>query len=98
MPADVAQIFNLLYRRIAFGQALFQHDVRRITNPRYSRIQFCVTLAAAQAFCSAAWMRSGVMGNWSSRAPVRSYIALAITAPMRMMAGSPPPCGGEIGR
>jgi hypothetical protein len=72
MPADVAQIFNLLYRRIAFGQAFSQHDVQRIANPRYSRIQFCVTLGAAQAFCIAARTRSGVMGNWNKRAPVRS--------------------------
>ena len=40
---DVAQIFNLLYRRIAFGwtplttDAAETADARRIENPRYSR-------------------------------------------------------------
>ena len=39
--------------------------------------------------------RSGVMGNWSRRAPVASWIALATTAPMMIMAGSPPPWAGS---
>ena len=39
----------------------------------------------------AARTRSGDMGSWSSRKPVASWTALAMTAPVRMMAGSPPP-------
>ncbi len=45
----VAQIFNLLYRRIVFGWTLdlpkrFRlSDALQITNLRYSRIQFCAT-------------------------------------------------------
>ncbi len=38
----------------------------------------------------------GVMGNWSSRAPVAAQMALATTAPMVMIAGSPPPCGAAF--
>jgi len=43
----VAQILNLLYRRIVFGQASCRREAQRITSPRYSRMQFCATLVAA---------------------------------------------------
>ena len=36
---------------------------------------------------------SAVMGNCIIRTPAESKMALAITAPIVMMAGSPPPCG-----
>ena len=36
------------------------------------------------------------MGSWYSRAPLASNIALATTAPMLIMAGSPPPWAGEF--
>jgi REP-associated tyrosine transposase len=45
----VAQIFNLLYRRIAFGRSFdssndsFLHHAPQITNLRYSRVQRCAT-------------------------------------------------------
>ena len=39
---------------------------------------------------------SFVMGSWKSRAPVASNTALARTAPMLMMGGSPPPDGGMV--
>jgi len=35
------------------------------------------------------------MGSWNSLAPVASWMALAITAAMQMIAGSPPPLAGE---
>ena len=54
----VAQILNLLCRRIAFGQALLQDEAQRITNPRYSRIQFCATLIASLPLCVFALMPS----------------------------------------
>src|SRR5438093_7876484 len=47
----VAQMFNLLYRRIVFGGAvasskrLGTFHAMRITNPRYGRMQFCATRA-----------------------------------------------------
>jgi hypothetical protein len=47
--AEVAQIFNLPYRRIAFGRtsaipkSFRQPPAPRIANLRYSRIQFCAT-------------------------------------------------------
>jgi len=44
-PSGVAQIYNLLYRRIAFGKAVIYQEARRITNPRYSRVQLCATVA-----------------------------------------------------
>jgi hypothetical protein len=34
-------------RRIAFGQVIVQQDGLRIANPRYGRMRFCVTSAAA---------------------------------------------------
>ena len=46
---------------------------------------------AAQPRASAALIRSGVMGNCRSRAPVASNTALAINPPIQMTAGSPPP-------
>src|SRR5881394_1156702 len=45
----VAQIYNLLYRRIAFGQAsgptktFYRAHLLRIANPRYGRMEFCAT-------------------------------------------------------
>ena len=48
----VAQICNLLYRRIAFGQALVRPEAQQITNLRYGRIQFCATLVAAPPRCA----------------------------------------------
>ena len=36
-------------------------------------------------------MRSGVIGSWNIRAPVASKMALAITASVQTIAGSPPP-------
>ena len=48
---DVAQIFNLLYRRIVFGRvldrsdALALSDAPQITNLRYGRVQLCATAA-----------------------------------------------------
>jgi len=45
----VAQICNLLYRRIAFGKACGQSEAPsnpwRIANPRYSRLKICATPA-----------------------------------------------------
>jgi len=38
---------------------------------------------------------AGDMGSSSRRTPVASWTALAITAPGRMIDGSPPPFGGE---
>ncbi len=43
---------------------------------------------------SAASTRSGVIGSWYNRAPEASKMALARTAPIPMMAGSPPPWAG----
>ena len=37
--------------------------------------------------------RAGVIGSSKRRTPVASKIAFAITAPMVIIAGSPPPCG-----
>jgi hypothetical protein len=63
MPRFVAQIFNLLYRRIAFGRAFERSKGSvsfhgpQIANLRYSRLQICATpklRAAAMAsvlFC-----------------------------------------------
>ncbi len=67
----VAQIFNLLYRRIAFGQACLQHDAQRITNPRYGRMQFCATTVAAPPRWLAGTARSVLQPdsracNWSA--------------------------------
>jgi phosphoserine phosphatase len=48
---EVAQIFNLLYRRIAFGRVLDRSDALalseapQITNLRYGRVQLCATAA-----------------------------------------------------
>jgi hypothetical protein len=50
MNGFVAQIFNLLYRRIAFGNPLLiiacsEFSNRwRIKNPRYSRLKICATV------------------------------------------------------
>ena len=47
--AEVAQIFNLSYRRIVFGSvsdrsdALAPSDTSQITNLRYGRVQLCAT-------------------------------------------------------
>ena len=52
---DVAQIFNLLYRRVALGRTLNVSkrvelsDVLRIANPRYSRVQLCVTAVVVRS-------------------------------------------------
>ena len=46
---------------------------------------------------SAAFTRAGVIGICRTRAPVASKIALAIAAPIVMIAGSPPPCAGRSG-
>ena len=46
-PSGVAQIYNLLYRRIAFGRAVVCQEAGRITNPRYSRVQLCATVAVS---------------------------------------------------
>ena len=43
----------------------------------------------------AALTRSGVIGIRNRRAPTASKIALATTAPIGTMAGSPPPCAGR---
>jgi hypothetical protein len=46
---NVAQIFNLLYRRVALGKprptqkTWDRHDAPQITNLRYSRVQLCAT-------------------------------------------------------
>jgi len=40
-------------------------------------------------------IRSGVIGIWSSLVPVASWMTLVITAPMQIIAGSPPPLAGE---
>ena len=48
-PTDVAQIFNLLYRRIAFGKTVETPTIvelknaSQIANLRNSRMQFCAT-------------------------------------------------------
>jgi len=42
-------------------------------------------------FPIASLIRSGIIGSWNSRAPEASKTALASTAPMPMIAGSPPP-------
>ena len=58
--AKVAQIWNLLYRRISFGKALRRFERcrvfhgLRITNPRYSRLQICATFAVFIGALSAA--------------------------------------------
>src|SRR5438552_3972746 len=49
---EVAQIFNLLYRRLVVGRphaksdAPGDSDTRRIENPRYSRLTICATTLA----------------------------------------------------
>src|SRR3972149_6245221 len=48
-----------------------------------------------QSFAMAASTRAGVMGSRSTWTPVASKIAFATTAPMLMMAGSPPPFGAS---
>jgi hypothetical protein len=50
-----------------------------------------------QAFATAAFTRSGVIGNCSRRAPTASKMALANPAPRAMIAGSPPPSDGVWG-
>ena len=39
--------------------------------------------------------RAGVIGNRVMRTPVASNTALAITAPVVVIEGSPPPCGAS---
>jgi hypothetical protein len=50
---------------------------------------FTYTLALAIA----ASILSGVIGSWYNLEPVASKTAFAITAPMQIIAGSPPPWG-----
>jgi len=50
---------------------------------------------AAGRAAIAARTRSGVIGSLNKRAPVASKMALAITAPVVVMGGSPPPCGAN---
>ncbi|MEI9477133.1 MAG: hypothetical protein WCO26_11215 [Deltaproteobacteria bacterium] len=52
---------------------------------------FTFTLATAS------FTLGGVIGSWWSLAPVASNTALAMTAPMQTMGGSPPPWGGMSG-
>ena len=48
----VAQIFNLLYRRIAFGPASLPPAAQRITNPRYGRMRFRAPSIASPPRCA----------------------------------------------
>jgi hypothetical protein len=58
----VAQIFNLLYRRIAFCTALgfpigsLNLAALPIANRRYSRLQICATGASAMSYGVGGWM------------------------------------------
>jgi hypothetical protein len=53
LSGTVAEICNLLYRRIAFGREFLRQQAQEISsrfrtaNPRYSRIQFCATIAVS---------------------------------------------------
>ena len=66
----VAQIFNLLYRRIAFGKAsvvppcsITSHALR-IENPRYSRLKICATNERFMgSFDLQHWTRIGAMNQ-----------------------------------
>jgi len=46
--------------------------------------------------CKASNTLLGVIGSCNSLAPVALKIAFATTAPMQIIAGSPPPCGGSF--
>jgi len=58
--SEVAQIFNLLYRRIAFGRTPGNTTVSELSNApqianlRYSRVQLCATPAGHRrlAYCA----------------------------------------------
>ena len=52
LQPPVAQVVNLLYRRLAVGRALAPSRGLRIANPRYSRLPVCATVqrAGAQMF------------------------------------------------
>ena len=76
--AGVAQICNLLYRRILSGRATQNFDgpvttgTGRIANPRYSRLQICATVPAALAallFSPAASAQLPVLGTVGSHDP-----------------------------
>ena len=71
------------YRAGDDGAAGLQHPV------------WSVTRVSVYVCPSAAFTRDEVIGNWKRRAPTASEIALAITAPMQTIGGSPAPDAGR---